>query len=341
MRMIAKLAPAVSAALLAAGLSTAAMAQSTSLRIQTHYAPETVSGKLAAQYIDNVQTMSNGEIQIEMFYSSSVVKSVEAFDAAATGILDCEMTSGAYQTGKNPAFQFVGDIMGGYSTPYQQLSWLYYGGGMEAAQKLYNQFDMQLIGWWVYGQESLSSSKPIRNADDFKDWKFRSPPGMETKIFENLGASPIVMDFTEVFTALESGIIDGADASGLANNQSLGLYDLVKHANYPGFHSMPSDHLACNKAKWDAMPEHHRRIMSVAMESLALRTALTFEKKNAEAAADLKTKGVTLYAWSDEDLQKFRNAAQAAWVDFATTPEAKALVESHMTYLRQLGLVQN
>ncbi|WPZ34998.1 TRAP transporter substrate-binding protein [Thalassobaculum sp. OXR-137] len=341
MRMIAKLAPAVPAALLAAGLSTAAMAETTSLRIQTHYAPETVSGKLAAQYIDNVQTMSNGEIQIEMFYSSSVVKSVEAFDAAATGILDCEMTSGAYQTGKNPAFQFVGDIMGGYSTPYQQLSWLYYGGGMEAAQKLYNQFDMQLIGWWVYGQESLSSSKPIRNADDFKDWKFRSPPGMETKIFENMGASPIVMDFTEVFTALESGIIDGADASGLANNQSLGLYDLVKHANYPGFHSMPSDHLACNKAKWDAMPESHRRIMSVAMESLALRTALTFEKKNAEAAADLKTKGVTLYAWSDEDLQKFRNAAQAAWVDFATTPEAKALVESHMTYLRQLGLVQN
>ncbi len=341
MRMIAKLAPAVSAALLAAGLSTAAMAQTTSLRIQTHYAPETVSGKLAAQYIDNVQTMSNGEIQIEMFYSSSVVKSVEAFDASATGILDCEMTSGAYQTGKNPAFQFVGDIMGGYSTPYQQLSWLYYGGGMDAAQELYNKFDMQLVGWWVYGQESLSSSKPIRNADDFKDWKFRSPPGMETKIFENLGAKPIVMDFTEVFTALESGIIDGADASGLANNQSLGLYDLVKHANYPGFHSMPSDHLACNKAKWDAMPESHRRIMSVAMESLALRTALTFEKKNAEAAADLKSKGVTLYAWSDEDLQKFRNAAQAAWVDFATTPEAKALVESHMTYLRQLGLVQN
>ncbi|MDF1793784.1 MAG: TRAP transporter substrate-binding protein [Thalassobaculaceae bacterium] len=340
MTMIGKLTPVVSAALVAAGLSTAAMADTTSLRIQTHYAPETVSGKLAAQFIDNVQTMSNGEIQIEMFYSSSVVKSVETFDAAATGILDCDMTGGAYQTGKNAAFQFVGDIMGGYSTPYQQLSWLYYGGGLEAAQKLYNKFDMQLVGWWVYGQESLASSKPIRNAEDFKGWKFRSPPGMETKIFENLGAKPIVMDFTEIFTALESGIIDGADASGLANNQSLGLYDLVKHANYPGFHSMPSDHLACNKAKWDAMPESHRRIMSVAMESLALRTALTFEKKNAEAAADLKSKGVTLYAWSDEDLQKFRNAAQSAWVDFATTPEAKALVESHMAYLRQLGLVQ-
>lgn len=330
-------------AALAAGavalVGTTALAQTTSLRIQTHYAPETVSGKLAAQYVDNVQKMSGGDIAIEMFYSSSVVASVETFDAAANGIIDCDMTGGAYQTGKNPAFQFVGDIMGGYATPYQQLSWLYYGGGLEAAQKLYNQYDMQLIGWWVYGQESLASSKPIRNVEDFKDWKFRSPPGMETKIFEKLGASPIVMDFTEIFTALETGIIDGADASGIANNVGLGLYDIVKHANYPGFHSMPSDHLACNKNVWDAMPEAHRTIMSVAMESLALRTALTFEKANAEAVAQLREDGVNIYAWADEDLQAFRDAAQATWPEFATTPEAEALVESHMAYLRQLGLV--
>ncbi|MEZ5801538.1 MAG: TRAP transporter substrate-binding protein [Nitratireductor sp.] len=319
-----------------------ALAETTKLRIQTHYAPESVSGKLAAQYIDNVQTMSNGEIQIEMFYSSSVVKTVETFDAAATGILDCDMTGGAYQTGKNPAFQFVGDIMGGYDTPYQQLSWLYYGGGIDAAAKLYNKFDMELIGWWVYGQESFASTKEIAKVDDFKDWKFRSPPGLETKIFDNLGAKPIVMDFTEVFTALESGIIDGSDISALANNKSMGVYDLprVKFANYPGFHSMPSDHLACNKAKFDAMPESHQRIMKVAMESLALRIALTFEKANAEAAAALREQGVTLSVWSDEEKAKFRQAALAAWGDFATTDEAKALVESHTAYLRQLGLVK-
>ncbi len=187
---------ALAATTLLAGAAGAASHEAkTKLRIQTHYAPESVSGKLAAQYVDNVQTMSNGMIEIEMFYSSAVVKTVETFDAAATGILDCDMTGGAYQTGKNPAFQFVGDIMGGYDTPYQQLSWLYYGGGLEAAAPLYNQFGMELIGWWVYGQESFASTKPIANTDDFKDWKFRSPPGLETKIFENLGAKPIVMDF--------------------------------------------------------------------------------------------------------------------------------------------------
>ncbi len=323
-------------------LATTAIAQDApvTLRIQTHYAPETVSGKLAQEFFDKVQTMSGGSITIEPFFSSSVVKSVETFDAAASGILDCDMTGGAYQTGKNPAFQFVGDIMGGYATPYQQLSWLYYGGGLEAAQELYNKYDMQLVGWWIYGQESLASTKPITGVADLKDWKFRSPPGMETKIFEKLGAKPVVMDFTEIFTALETGIIDGADASGIANNVGLGLYDIAKNTNFPGFHSMPSDHLACNKGVWDGMTDAQRTIMSTAMESLALRTALTFEKSNAEAAAKLREEGVTVSEWSPEDLQAFRDAAQATWPEFATTPEAKALVESHMAYLKQLGLVK-
>ena len=331
---------AAAAGTIAIAAGSAAYAQQTNLRIQTHYAPETVSGKLAQQYVDDIVAMSNGEIQVEMFFSSSVVKSVETFDAAATGILDCDMTGGGYQTGKNPAFQFVADIMGGYETPYQQLSWLYFGGGKDAAKPLYNKYGMELVGWWVYGQESFASSRPIASVADFKDWKFRSPPGMETKIFEKLGASPIVMDFTEIFTALETGIIDGADASGIANNVGLGLYDIVKHANFPGFHSMPSDHLACNKAVYDAMPENHRRIMEVAMEALALRTALTFEKANAEAVAQLKSQGVTIHQWAPEELAKFRAAAQATWPEFATTPEAQALVEAHMSYLGQLGLVQ-
>ena len=46
-------------------------------------------------------------------------------------------------------------------------------------------------------------------------------------------------------------------------------------------------------------------------------------------------------AWSDEDLREFRAAAQATWPEFADTPEAKALVDSHMAYLTQLGLVSN
>ncbi len=309
-------------------------------RIQTHYAPETPSGKLAAQFFDDVETMSGGRIDIEPFFSSSVVKSVETFDAAATGILDCDMTGGAYQTGKNPAFQFVGDIMGGYDTPWQQYEWFYFGGGKDAANDLYHKFNMHLIGWWIYGQESLASSKQLKGIADLKDWKFRSPPGLETEIFASLGAKPVVMDFTEIFTALETGIIEGADASGLANNVGLGLYDIVNNATYPGFHSMPSDHLACRLDAWEAMPEDLQRVMEVAMEKLAFQTAMTFEVKNNQAAAQLKDKGVLLWDWSDEDRKAFRKAAQEQWQGWADkTPEARALVDSHLAFMKDLGLI--
>jgi len=324
-------------ALVAAGFALPATAET--LRIQTHYAPETVSGKLAGQFVDDVAVMSGGDLTIEMFYSSSVVKTVEAFDAAATGILDCDMTGGAYQTGKNPAFQFVGDIMGGYDTPWQQYAWLY-NGGFAAADALYNQFNMKLVGWWVYGQESLASNKPLTGIADLKDWKFRSPPGLETEIFAELGAKPIVMDFQEIFTALETGIIDGADASGLANNVGMGLYDVAKHATFPGFHSMPSDHLACRLDKWNSLSDAHKRIMDTAMQKLAFQTALTFEVKNGEALAVVTEKGIGVHNWSKEDRMAFRETAQKMWQVWAEkTPETRALVDSHVAFMTQLGLI--
>ncbi len=265
---------------------------------------------------------------------------METFDAAAAGILDGDMTGAAYQTGKNPAFQFIGDLMGGYDTPWQQYAWFYHGGGQEQANELYHQFNMHLIGWWIYGQESLASTKPLTAIEDLRDWKFRSPPGLETEIFAELGASPVVMDFTEVFTALETGIIDGADASGLANNKGLGLYDLVKHATFPGFHSMPADHLAIRKDVWDGLPEDIQRIFEVAMQKLAFQTSLMFDVENRKSAIELEAEGVTLHEWSAEDRQAFREAARRNWERWAErTPEARKLVDSHIEFLALYGLV--
>ncbi|MEP2783890.1 MAG: TRAP transporter substrate-binding protein [Pseudoruegeria sp.] len=331
---------AASVAVAAAMVAGPTLAETTSLRIQTHFSPETLSGKMAAKYIEDISEMSNGEIEVEMFYSSSVVKSVETFDAAATGILDCDMTGGAYQTGKNPAFQFAGDLLGGYQNPYQQMAWLLHGDGRAAVNDLYNGYDMQFIGWWIPGPESLASTKPIQTAADFKDWKFRSPPGLATKVFAALGASPIVMDFNEIFTALETGIIDGADAANLTNNVGLGLYDIAEHTNYPGFHSMPADHLACRKDVWEAMPAHHKKIMEVAMDSLALHNATINEVQNAQTAKDLRAKGINLYEWAPEDLAAYRAAVQIGWTEFATTPEAKKLLESHISFLKEMGAMQ-
>ncbi|SEM75201.1 TRAP transporter substrate-binding protein [Palleronia pelagia] len=326
---------ACAAALLTAGAASA----QTNLRIQTHQSAESVWGELIGEFVENVERMSGGDLTIEMFYSSPVVATTETFTAAAQGILDCDMTNGSYQTGLNPAFQFVSDPMGGYDTPLQFLAWVQYGGGEDAIQELYEANGMHFIGAYTGGQESMNSSTPIAGPYDLEGWKFRSPPGMETEIFAELGASPIVMDFTEIFTALETGIIDGADASTLANNVGLGIYDVVSHATYPGFHSMSADHLACSTAVWETLSDQHKAILETAMDQISLKLMLNTLVANGEAATELPKQGVTLYDWSDEDRATFRAAAVKQWDSWAEkTPETQALVESHKAFQERIGL---
>lgn len=322
-----------------AAMATGAAAQEATLRIQTHQSPESASGKEVAAFVEQVETMSGGTLDIEMFYSSSVVKSAETFDASVNGIVDCDMTNGSYQTGKDPAFQFVADVMGGYDEPLQMLAWIQHGGGREAINELYNNYGMEFVGAYLGGQESLNSTRPLNGIADLEGFKFRSPPGMESEIFAALGASPVVMDFTEIFTALETGIIDGADASTLANNVGLGIYDIAKHTTYPGFHSMSTDHLACSQTVWEGLSDAHKEILYSAMDSLAMRLMMRVLVENGEAVKELPEKGVTLYDWSQEDRNKFRQAAIGTWDEWAKKSEAAAkMVESHKTFIDRIGL---
>ena len=103
---------------------------------------------------------------------------------------------------------------------------------------------------------------------------------------------------------------------------------------------MPADHLACNKSVWDAMPAHHQKIIELAMESLALQNATKNEVMNAQTAKELRAKGINLYEWAPEDLAKYRAAVQIGWTEFATTPEAKALLASHISFLKDLGAMK-
>ena len=62
-------------------MASAAVAEPVNLRVQTHYASEHPTGKFYAQFKDDVETMSGGDITMEIFYSSSVVATTETFDA--------------------------------------------------------------------------------------------------------------------------------------------------------------------------------------------------------------------------------------------------------------------
>ena len=231
--------------------------------------------------------------------------------------------------------------MGGYDTPYQFLAWLDHGGGREVVQEhLYDPQGMHLVGFWLQGHESLSSTEPLAGFEDLQDWKFRSPPGLETEIFASFGAKPVVMDFGEVPNALRTGIVDGADASTLNTNNSLGLFDVASHVTFPGFHSMPSEQLSCNKAAWDGLPESIQTMIQVSLKGIALDLALLTEIRDQQTAREIAANGVTIHDWSTEDRKTFREFAQSRWEDWGNkTPAAQAVMESHVNFMTDIGLI--
>jgi TRAP-type C4-dicarboxylate transport system substrate-binding protein len=316
-----------------------AQAKAITLRFQTHHAPNSLQGSALIRMADRIKAMSGGRLVVEMLTNSSVVKASEAFESAATGIIDGDATGAGYITGKNPAFQFFGDVLGGYETPWQILGW-HKALGKAAADAIYPKFNMHLIGVFVATPESLGSVKPLRGVDDLKGWKFRCPPGMQSEIFSKLGAGPVVMPFGEVFTAMSSGAVSGADASTLAVNKGLGLYDVGKHATYPGFHSMPIEHVTVNLDKWKALPDDLKRLFEAAVDTIAIEVATQSVTLDTQAEKDLKAAGVTLYNWSSGDRLKFRQVAQEVWTDWGKrSPEAQKVLDSHVAYMKQLGIL--
>ena len=333
----------VGATAAAVGLTTrpaAAQSPEFTFRAQTHMSETSPQGKKYGEWARLCETLSGGRIKVDLHFSSAIVKDFETFGAAASGILDIDLTGASYQTGKEPAFQFIGDVMGGYENPMQLHAWLNYGGGRPLVDELYAKYGMYLVGLFCPGVESLSSTKPLTGIASLKDWKFRSPPGMESEIFEKLGSAPVVMPFGEVFTAMTTGVVDGCDAGTVTLNKSLGVYDVAKYIAYPGFHSMPADHIAINLKKWNALPDDLKEVMQVAQTAIASELYQTIDYQDHTIATEIKAKGITVSDWSTEDRLKFRQTAQEVWADWATRSDmCKKMVDSHAGFMTALGLL--
>ncbi len=329
----------IGAAAVSAALALPAAAADYTLKVQTLFSSESTPGLVIQQFVDDVETMSNGRVEFQMHYSSEVVAQNEVQGAATQGILDCYM-SGSGSPGKDPAFQFAGDIMGGYDTPYQFQAWLHHGGGYPVVQEVYGKYDLHVIGFLIQGHESLSSINPVAGFADLKDWKFRSPPGLETEIFAAFGAKPVVMDFGEIASALRTGVVDGADASTLETNHSLGFFDIVSHATFPGFHSMPADHFTCNKKVWESLPADIQRMLEVGIHRASLDLAMLTEIKDKEIAVELVEQGITLHDWAVADRKQFRDFARGRWEEWkAKSADAAKMVDSHVAFMKKIGLV--
>ncbi|MEZ5798236.1 MAG: TRAP transporter substrate-binding protein DctP [Paracoccaceae bacterium] len=333
------------AALFAASTALCAgLAQAETFNIQTSFN----AGDFSTQYItDNwlpkIAERTEGRVEIVLTPNGSVVPSKDTPDAVAAGVLDGDFTSVNYFSGREPAFAIMGDLISGYDTPEQMLGFCKDGGGEAVMQKAADSItggEVHVVACGPYSRESLPARVAIRTFEDMAGKKIRSPEGLAAAVFEAAGASPVSIPFSEVYGALEKGIVDAADASAYVNNDATGLHDVASFPLYPGIHSMPSMQFTINKAKWDALsPEDQTALRDWWYEAMFAMAAETATQDKALAERDAGGGKIEVIDWAQADRDKLREVARKQWEVFAEkSPLAKEALDANLAYMTQIGL---
>jgi TRAP-type C4-dicarboxylate transport system substrate-binding protein len=332
-------------AAIALGALATAPVHAKKLKIQTSANASHFSlAYLNANWIPELKKRTQGRWEIELLPIKAVVPHKDTPKAVATGILDGDLTSTSYFSGLDPAFALVGDLIAGYDTPAQIQDYCRNGGGKQILQKLFDKYQpgVTVVACGTYNREAFVSKVPIKGVADFKGKKIRSPEGLAAEVFRRVGATPVALPGSEVYTALEKGIIDGADNSSYSNNDANGLHKVAKYPIYPGIHSMPVLQFTLSTSVWKKMSNEDRVIIEQWYQDAYKGLTAASDKKDQELVArDKAGKDITVIDWPQSERDQFRQIATGAWEAFAkATPLGKEAYDSHMTYMKKVGLLK-
>jgi TRAP-type mannitol/chloroaromatic compound transport system substrate-binding protein len=325
---------------LTAAVLAAAPAAAQDLTIQSIWQAGSINQQVFERFAETVGAASGGRLTITPMSVGSVVAYNETLDAVASGILGGQHSAPAYFAGLDPAFALLADLNAAYETPYQLADWMYEHGGLEIARDLYDDYGLYYVGPVLWGMESIPSKERIETVADFEGMKLRMPEGTGSELFRRIGAAPVNIPGSEVYTSLERGVIDAADWGTLSMNQDLGFHDIAPFPIYPGLHSMPMGEVSINLDTWNGMEDDLKVLLEMAVRDFNYDMIRTMEAADIEAAAAARAAGATLIDWSDEERMKLRAAAREVWEEFGTRSEmAGRIVDAHVAHLTSLGLI--
>lgn len=309
-------------------------------KMQTLWPAGSPNQMIVESFAERLTTATGGDIELQLFPVQAVVPFTETLEAVGKGILQAHHSGGVYFAGKDPALALVGELSGAYETPYQMSNWFYYEGGLELAREAYAQFNAYYVGPVFWGMEALPSKVPLRGVADFEGKKIRTTSGVASELMTRLGAAPVTMSGSEIFSALDKGVIDIADWGTLGMNEALGLHSIAKYETYPGFFQLPAADVVVNLDAWNALSDENKTILEMAVRTLNYDMIAQLELQDADAVAKAAENGVELVDWSPEERAKFRAVAAEVWAEFGQKNElAGRIYDSHMAYLAKLGLL--
>jgi len=301
---------------------TAAAAQPLELKLGHVGSPGSIFDLSAQEFAKRVQQKLGGKVVVQVYGSSQLGDDTEMMQKVKLGTLDFSVPS-TVMSSVVPAF-------GLFEMPYlvsdrehmkrieKEIVW-------PALAPLSEKAGYQMIAVWENGfRQITNNAHPIKTPDDLKGIKLRVPKGKwRIKMFQAYGASPSAMGFSEVFVALQTGVMDGEE-NPLTQIYTAKFQEVQKYLSMTDHVYTPA-YVVTSVRRWNALPPDVRKGLSEAARETQAYVYKTGAQQDEELLGKLKQAGMKV---NDADKAAFRAASKPIYEEFAKeTPNGKEMID--------------
>lgn len=273
-----------------------------------------------------VEKESNGKFKFQNYLNGVLNSAPHGFRATKSDVCDISTGYPAYQ-GKSFDLGLVTDMPFLFPNTYvgalimEELYPKYF-------KKEYEKMGVYLANWVTSSGFNVITKKPVRKLEDLKGLKLRSNGGTCSEVLEALGAVPVMLPNAETYTALQSGVIDGAmTCSGPAQAMKLG--ENAKYLTKLGIQHMGIPY-AMNKKLFDRLSPEDKKFFYNKLRQISQIAAQAYDPEDVEAEKQMREAGVEIINLPPEEIERFKAAVRPVVERFVEQKEAKGLPARQM-----------
>lgn len=296
-------------------------------------------GTGAVRLGERITQITGGRIEVKVYGAGELVPALGVFDAVSDGSIECAHGAAYYWLNKNRSFAFFCAVPGGLMAS-EQNAWVYFDDGLKLWHELAAPFNiipfpagntgMQMGGWFKNRLTSL---------DDLQGLKMRIP-GLAGEVFAKLGGNPQNIPGGELFTSLQSGVIDATEWVGPWNDMALGFHRIVDYYYGPGFHEGgPMMELLINRQAYEALPDDLKMLVKGACATENMLMHAEYEANNARSLQELQQKqGLQILPYPDDILKAFFEVSNETLADTATLGDINRRIYESFARFRKASM---
>ncbi len=268
-------------------------------------ANDTPKGKAAERFKELAEKATSGRVKVELYPNSTLYKDKEELEALQLGAVQMLAPSLA-KFGPLGVKEFeLFDLP--YIFPGKDVLYRVTEGpiGKDLLKKLESK-GITGLAYWDNGFKVMSANKPLKAPADFRGVKMRI---QSSKVLDaqmrTLGANPQVMAFSEVYQALQTGVVDGTE-NPPSNLYTQKMHEVQKHVTVSN-HGYLGYAVIVNKKFWDGLPADVRAALETAMKDSTKYANAIAQQENDKAMAAVKAAGkTTVYVLNDLEKAEWR-----------------------------------